>query len=64
MIFKRDRFCIASSTFPLKFYKDGYEAELFDDGVLRNYDDCQKELQTYDNLEPYQILNIKVTYEL
>lgn len=64
MIFSKDKFCIASSTFPLKFYKDGYEADLFDDGVLRSYEDCQKELQTYDDLNGHQILNIKVTYEL
>lgn len=64
MIIQKEKYCIASSSFPLRFYKDGNETDILDDDVLHSYNDCEKELKTYDNFDDFQILHVKVTYEL
>jgi len=63
MIVRQYRCCIASRTFPLKFYLDGQEHDEFDGVLLRSYQECEKELQTYDEDADCQILQVKVTYE-
>ena len=56
--------CIASKMFPLKFYRCGNETDELEDDVLRTYESCVDELKTYDEPEEFQILAVKVTYEV
>ena len=63
MILRKEMYCIASRSFPLKFYRNGYEIDELDIDVLRNKEGCEYELETYDEPELYQILKVKVTYE-
>ena len=58
--------CIASKTFPLKFYDyNGNECECLDDrNVLMTYAECEKDLKDYDESEDYQILAVRITYEI
>ena len=56
--------CIASKTFPLKFYRCGNETDELEDDVLRTYESCVDELKTYDESEEFQILAVRVTYEV
>lgn len=58
--------CIASKTFPLKFYDyNGCERESMDDeNILMTYAECVAQLKLYDEPEEYQILAVKITYEI
>lgn len=58
--------CIASKTFPLKFYDyNGNECESMDDkNVLMTYAECTTQLKNYDKSEEYQILAVRITYEI
>ena len=56
--------CIASKEFPLKFYRCGIETDELEDDVLRTYESCVDELKTYDEPEEFQILAVRVTYEV
>lgn len=58
--------CIASKTFPLKFYDyNGCECESMDDkNVLMTYAECTAQLEDYDEPEEYQILAVRITYEI
>ena len=63
MIVSKEKYCIASKEFPLKFYRCGCETDELEDDVLRSKESCEYELSTYDEPEEYQILKVKVTYE-
>ena len=63
MIIKEDKYCIVSKSFPLKFMKDGEEWDTIYDIYLEDKKACEDELNTYDEPEEFQILNVKVTYE-
>lgn len=63
MIVTKEKCCIASRSFPLKFHFDGNEYDELDGMLLRSYRECEKELQTYDEDADCQILHVKVTYE-
>lgn len=64
MIIKKEKYCIASKTFPLKFYSSGEERDHIDDEfVLMSKEACDNELKTYDDPEECQILKVVVTYE-
>ena len=56
--------CIASVKFPLMFYVNGYETDELEDRCLQSYDECVRELETYDETHDYQILAVKITYEI
>lgn len=58
--------CITSKTFPLKFYNyNGDERDsIDDDNVLMTYEECAAQLKYYDEPEEYQILAVKITYEI
>ena len=63
MILEKYKFCIASKSFPLKFFYEGYEHDTLDDIVLRTNKECLEEIETYDTLDNFQILPVRVTYE-
>lgn len=58
--------CIASKTFPLKFYDyNRCECESMDDkNVLMTYAECVAQLENYDEPEECQILAVRITYEI
>ena len=58
--------CIASKTFPLKFYDyNGNECESIDDkNVLMTYAECTTQLENYAEPEECQILAVRITYEI
>lgn len=63
MVVTKEMYCIASKSFPLKFYRCGNETDELDEDVLRSKESCEYELETYDEPELCQILKVKVTYE-
>lgn len=66
MIISEEKYCIASKTFPLKFYRCGNETDEFEHCILRSKESCEEEFKkyVYYNLEKFQILKVKITYEL
>ena len=55
---------VGKQPFPLLFYCEGDSYSTLDEGVLSNtYEDCEKELATYDEPEEFQIIPVKITYE-
>ena len=64
MIIKEEKYCIASKSFPLKFFRCGNETDELDWDVLRSKESCEHELETYDEPCEFQILKVVVTYEL
>ena len=63
MIISEEKYCIASKTFPLKFYRCGNETDILEYDVLRSKESCEYELSTYDEPDDFRILMVKVTYE-
>ena len=63
MIIKEEKYCIIRKSFPLKFMQDGNECNSIKDVWLMSQDECEKELQTYDEPENYQIIKVEVAYE-
>ena len=63
MIISEEKYCIASKSFPLKFYRCGNETDVLEHDVLMNKESCEHELSTYDEPEEFHILKVKVTYE-
>ena len=63
MIISKEKYCIASKSFPLKFYRCGNEIDTLEDDVLRSKESCEDELKTYDEPEEFHILKVQVTYE-
>lgn len=60
----KERYCIASKSFPLMFYEEGTEYDDIEDLVLfMNEKACEDELNRYNDPEECQILKVKVTYE-
>lgn len=56
---------VGKQAFPLLFYSEGYSYSVLDESVLSNtHEDCEKELATYDDAEKFQIIPVKITYEL
>lgn len=69
MIIKKEKYCIASKSMPLLFYdNEGYAYDDFDSNagyILRDDKfECERELETYDEPEKFQIIKINATYEL
>lgn len=64
MIISKEKYCIASKEFPLKFYRCGNETDELEYDVLRSKESCENELATYDEPELFQILKVRITYEL
>lgn len=64
MVLKKEMYCIASKTFPITFYMDGYAKDYLDFDVLATKKECENELQTYDEPDECQILKVKVTFEI
>lgn len=60
-----ERYCIVSKSFPLMFCDEkGYECDDIEDAAFFLIKKtCEDELNTYDEPENFQILNVKVTYE-
>lgn len=63
MIITKEKYCIVSKSFPLKFYRCGNEVDTLEDDVLRSKESCEDELKTYDEPEEFHILKVQVTYE-
>ncbi len=60
----KERYCIASKSFPLMFYENGIDCDDIEDITLfLNKKACEDELETYDEPEEFQILKVQVTYE-
>lgn len=59
----KEKYCIASKSFPLMFYEEGVEYDDIEDLYLTTKEDCERELNTYDEPKECQILKVKVTYE-
>ena len=64
MIISKEKYCIASKDFPLKFYIDGEEYQNIEDAYLMDKEWCEKELAQYDEPEELQIIKVQVTYEI
>ena len=66
MIIEKKMYAIVGKQpFPLLFYCDGYSYSTLNEGVLsKTYEDCEKELADYDESEEFQIVPVKVTYEI
>ena len=66
MIIEKTMYCIVSKTFPLKFYNEGYDynSTLDESLMSKTFEDCQKELATYDEPDECQIVPVKITYEI
>lgn len=65
MIITKERYCIASKSFPLMFYQEGEEYDDIEDIYLYgSKTSCENEMAIYDYPEEYQILEVKVTYEI
>lgn len=60
----KEKYCIASKSSPLMFYEEGEEYDDIEDIYLTNKEDCERELKDFDYPEEFQILKVKVTYEL
>ena len=60
----KEKYCIASKSFPLMFYEDGTEHDNIEDIYLTSKEDCENELKTYDEPEECQVLKVRVTYEI
>lgn len=64
MKISEEKYCIASKNFPLKFYdRDGRELDFFNHYILMSEQDCEYEIDIFDEPEKLQILKVKVTYE-
>ena len=63
MIITKEKYCIASKSFPLKFYGCGNEVDTLEDDVLMSKEMCEEELGTYEEPEEFHILKVQVTYE-
>lgn len=63
MIISNEKYCIASNSFPLKFYKHGNEFDALEESLLMDIKSCEDELKTYDEPEDYFILKVLTTYE-
>lgn len=60
----KEKYCIASKSFPLMFYEEGVEYDDIEDLVLfTSKKACEDELKDYDEPEECQILRVLVTYE-
>lgn len=65
MIITKEKYCIATKSFPLMFLYGGTELDTLDDDVLTvSKEYCENELRTYDEPENYQILKVTVSYEI
>lgn len=64
MIVSKEKYCIVSKSFPLKFYTNGEEHDNIEDVYLMSKENCEDELSTYDEPEEFHILKVKVSYEL
>ena len=60
----KEKYCIASKSFPLMFYEEGEEYDDIEDIYLTSEDMCINNLQIFDYPEECQILKVKVTYEI
>lgn len=65
MIISRNKYCIASKSFPLKFYSyNGMELDELLYLNMMSYEKCETVLKEFDDPEKYQILQVKVTFEI
>lgn len=64
MIISKEKYCIASKSYPIKFYMDGIEYDDVEDVYLTTKERCEKELEIYDVPEEFEIIKVMVTYEL
>ena len=66
MIIEKKMYAIVGKQpFPLLFYSGGYSYSVLDESVLSNtVEDCEEELKTYDDAEDFQIVPVKITYEI
>lgn len=47
MIISNEKYCIASNSFPLKFYKHGNGFDALEESLLMDKKSCEDELKTY-----------------
>lgn len=65
MIISQNHYCIASKAFPLMFYlRHGSETNRLDNECMMSYKECEMALKDFDEPEDYQILQVKVTFEI
>ena len=66
MLINKTMYCIVTKTFPLKFCNAGYDynSELDESVMSKTREDCEKELETYDDKDNYQVVPVKITYEI
>ena len=64
MIISKEKYCIASKSYPIKFYMDGVEYDDVEDVLLTDKEYYEDELKTYDEPENFQIIKVMGTYEL
>lgn len=63
MVISKEKYCIISKEFPLRFYRCGNAVDELIDDVLMNKESCEYELSTYDEPDKFHILKVQVTYE-
>ena len=64
MIITEEKYCIASKSFPLRFYRFGNETDTLEYDVLRSKDSCDDELKMIHDPNEFQILKVKISYEI
>ena len=64
MIITKEMYTIATKGFPLKFIDwNGEPRSNLSEMVLGTKEECEYNLNTFDEPEEYQILKVEVTYE-
>lgn len=65
MIISNKKYCVASKAFLLTFYiHNGSETNILDNDCMMSYKECEMTLKDFDEPENYQILQVKVTFEI
>lgn len=64
MIIEKEKYVIATKSFPLEFDDGkGNSVSDFENAYLGNYEDTKSILKSFDEADEYQILKVKVMYE-
>lgn len=64
MVISKEKYCVVSKSFPMKFYVDGYGYDDIEKAdFLMSKEDCEKEIEEYDEPEEFKALKVVVSYE-
>ena len=63
MRISREKYCIVTKSYPLKFIQNGEGCDDIEEVYLTSKEDCEYVLSTFDEAEKHQIIKVNVTYE-